>query len=54
MSREDRVVAIIDRLQQSVDNIAGFIFAVMQDLTIDTQVARTQYQFTLQAGSLEN
>lgn len=25
----------------------------MQDLTIDTQVARTQYQFTLQAGSLE-
>lgn len=53
--REDRVVAIIDRLQQSVDNIAGvnLYLQPMQDLTIDTQVARTQYQFTLQAGSLE-
>ena len=53
--REDRVMAIIDRLQQSVDNIAGvnLYLQPMQDLTIDTQVARTQYQFTLQAGSLE-
>ncbi|WP_275075889.1 MdtB/MuxB family multidrug efflux RND transporter permease subunit [Providencia rettgeri] len=53
--REDRVVAIIARLQQSVDNIAGvnLYLQPMQDLTIDTQVARTQYQFTLQAGTLD-
>jgi multidrug efflux pump len=25
----------------------------IQDLTIDTQVSRTQYQFTLQANSLD-
>ncbi|MDR2226571.1 MAG: MdtB/MuxB family multidrug efflux RND transporter permease subunit [Providencia sp.] len=53
--REDRMVAIIARLQQSVDNIAGvnLYLQPMQDLTIDTQVARTQYQFTLQAGTLD-
>ncbi|WP_272573200.1 MdtB/MuxB family multidrug efflux RND transporter permease subunit [Providencia sp. PROV259] len=53
--REDRVVAIIARLQQSVDNIAGvnLYLQPMQDLTIDTQVARTQYQFTLQASTLD-
>ncbi|WP_369310936.1 MdtB/MuxB family multidrug efflux RND transporter permease subunit [Providencia rettgeri] len=53
--REDRVVAIIDRLQQSADNIAGvnLYLQPMQDLTIDTQVARTQYQFTLQANTLD-
>ncbi|GAB1438473.1 MdtB/MuxB family multidrug efflux RND transporter permease subunit [Providencia sp.] len=53
--RADRVVAIIDRLQQSVDKISGvnLYLQPMQDLTIDTQVARTQYQFTLQAGSLD-
>ena len=53
--RADRVVAIIDRLQQSADKISGINLYLqpMQDLTIDTQVARTQYQFTLQAGSLD-
>lgn len=54
-NRADRVVAIIDRLQQSADKISGINLYLqpMQDLTIDTQVARTQYQFTLQAGSLD-
>ncbi|MGO2335228.1 MdtB/MuxB family multidrug efflux RND transporter permease subunit [Providencia sp.] len=53
--REDRVSAIITRLQSAVDNISGvnLYLQPMQDLTIDTQVARTQYQFTLQAGSLD-
>lgn len=53
--REDRVAAIITRLQNTVDDISGINLYLqpMQDLTIDTQVARTQYQFTLQASSLD-
>ena len=53
--REDRVAAIITRLQSSIDNISGvnLYLQPMQDLTIDTQVARTQYQFTLQASTLD-
>ncbi len=53
--RADRVDVIIPRMQQAVDAIPGIELYLqpMQDLTIDTQVSRTQYQFTLQANSLE-
>ncbi|VTP12986.1 Multidrug resistance protein MdtB [Phytobacter ursingii] len=52
--RDDRVPTVIERLQQSVANIPGAALYLQptQDLTIDTTVSRTQYQFTLQANSL--
>ncbi|MEN5014955.1 MdtB/MuxB family multidrug efflux RND transporter permease subunit [Erwinia sp. Eh17-17] len=53
--RDDRIPAVIARLQQQVAKIPGVTLWLqpVQDLTIDTQASRTQYQFTLQAGSLE-
>ncbi|MBJ3816470.1 MdtB/MuxB family multidrug efflux RND transporter permease subunit [Shimwellia pseudoproteus] len=53
--RSDRVSAVIDRLQQATANIPGaqLYLQPIQDLTIDTQVSRTQYQFTLQTTSLD-
>ena len=53
--RDDRVQTVISRLQQSVDRIPGIQLYLQptQDLTIDTTVSRTQYQFTLQANSLD-
>lgn len=53
--RPDRVNTIIPRLQRLADSVSGvnLYLQPMQDLTIDTQLARTQYQFTLQAGSLD-
>ncbi|HEF8786089.1 TPA: MdtB/MuxB family multidrug efflux RND transporter permease subunit [Providencia alcalifaciens] len=53
--RDDRVPTIIPRLQQATSNVAGINLYLQpsQDLTIDTQVSRTPYQFTLQAGSLD-
>ncbi|MTC26690.1 MdtB/MuxB family multidrug efflux RND transporter permease subunit [Providencia alcalifaciens] len=53
--RDDRVPTIIPRLQQATSNVAGanLYLQPSQDLTIDTQVSRTPYQFTLQAGSLD-
>ncbi|EKN4697667.1 MdtB/MuxB family multidrug efflux RND transporter permease subunit [Yersinia ruckeri] len=53
--RAERVPEIIVRLQQSVDGVPGIklFLQPVQDLTIDTQVSRTQYQFTLQTTSLE-
>lgn len=52
--RDDRVPMVIERLQQSVAKIPGAALYLQptQDLTIDTTVSRTQYQFTLQANSL--
>lgn len=52
--RDDRVPVVIERLQQSVAKIPGAALYLQptQDLTIDTTVSRTQYQFTLQANSL--
>ncbi|MCG3471358.1 MdtB/MuxB family multidrug efflux RND transporter permease subunit [Xenorhabdus bovienii] len=49
--RNIRVDEIIPRLQARVANVpdAKLYLQPTQDLTIDTQVARTQYQFTLQA-----
>ena len=53
--RDDRVQTVIDRLQQAAAKVPGaqLYLQPIQDLTIDTQVSRTQYQFTLQATSLE-
>lgn len=53
--RKDRVQQIIPRLQTQADKVPGIKLYLqpVQDLTIDTQVSRTQYQFTLQAMSLD-
>jgi len=53
--RDARIPVIIDRLQQSVDRLPGLSLYLQptQDLTIDTQASRTQYQFTVQATSLD-
>ncbi|MEM6160882.1 MdtB/MuxB family multidrug efflux RND transporter permease subunit [Erwinia sp. P6884] len=54
--RDDRIPAIIERLQAEADRLPGIKLYLqpVQDLTIDTQVSRTQYQFTLQTGSLDS
>ena len=54
--RADRIPAIITRLQQQSAQFPGvkLYLQPVQDLTIDTQVSRTQYQFTLQAMSLDD
>ena len=46
---------VIGRLQNAVSGIPGVELYLQptQDLTIDTTVSRTQYQFTLQANSLD-
>ncbi|MEX5385227.1 MdtB/MuxB family multidrug efflux RND transporter permease subunit [Cronobacter muytjensii] len=53
--RDDRVQTVIARLQAAAASVPGATLYLqpIQDLTIDTQVSRTQYQFTLQANSLE-
>ena len=53
--RDDRVQTVITRLQAAAASVPGATLYLQptQDLTIDTQVSRTQYQFTLQANSLE-
>ncbi|WP_067487227.1 MdtB/MuxB family multidrug efflux RND transporter permease subunit [Dickeya sp. CSL RW240] len=52
--RHDRIQAVIARLQQQTAALPGvqLYLQPVQDLTIDTQVSRTQYQFTLQTMSL--
>lgn len=54
-SRADRVTTIMARLQSKVAAIPGITLFMqpVQDLTIDTQVSHTQYQFTLRATSLD-
>lgn len=54
--RSERIPAIITRLQQMSTRFPGvkLYLQPVQDLTIDTQVSRTQYQFTLQAMSLDD
>lgn len=51
--RSERIPTIISRLQQQTQQFPGvkLYLQPVQDLTIDTQVSRTQYQFTLQATS---
>ncbi|WON75823.1 MdtB/MuxB family multidrug efflux RND transporter permease subunit [Serratia sp. UGAL515B_01] len=53
--RSERIPAIITRLQQQTSQFPDvkLYLQPVQDLTIDTQVSRTQYQFTLQAMSLD-
>ena len=53
--RDDRIPAVVTRLQNAVARMPGVTLWVqpVQDLTIDTQLSRTQYQFTLQTGSLD-
>ncbi|KHS90080.1 multidrug transporter [Pectobacterium brasiliense] len=53
--RSERIPEIINRLQQQTAQIPGIQLYLqpVQDLTIDTQISRTQYQFTLQAMSLD-
>ncbi|YCI30588.1 MdtB/MuxB family multidrug efflux RND transporter permease subunit [Erwinia sp. PK3-005] len=52
--RDDRIPAVVERLQSAVARVPGVTLWLqpVQDLTIDTQLSRTQYQFTLQTGSL--
>jgi multidrug efflux pump len=52
--RHDRPPAIIRRLQNSVSGISGITLYMqpVQDITIDTTVSRTQYQFVLQSPSM--
>lgn len=54
--RDDRIPVVIRRLQQQVAQLPGINLYLqpVQDLTIDTTVSRTQYQFTLQAGSIDS
>jgi multidrug efflux pump len=48
--RSDDVTGVIARLQQEVADVAGVTLYLqpVQDLTIDTSVSRTQYQFVLE------
>jgi len=52
--RPDRIDVVIGRLQRATDGLTGvrLYLQPVQDLTIDTQISHTQYQFTLQAMSL--
>ncbi|WP_338515747.1 MdtB/MuxB family multidrug efflux RND transporter permease subunit [Erwinia aphidicola] len=54
--RDDRIPVVIARLQQEVAKLPGINLYLqpVQDLTIDTRASRTQYQFSLQAGSLDS
>nr|WP_154324754.1 MdtB/MuxB family multidrug efflux RND transporter permease subunit [Pantoea sp. 201603H] len=54
--RADRIPVVITRLQEQIATLPGIQLYLqpVQDLTIDTQLSRTQYQFTLQTGSLDS
>jgi multidrug efflux pump len=49
-ARKDNVATVIARLQQQLAKVEGITLYLqaVQDLTIETRVARTQYQFTLE------
>ncbi|OKP05680.1 MdtB/MuxB family multidrug efflux RND transporter permease subunit [Xenorhabdus eapokensis] len=53
--RDDRIDEVIPRLQARMAKVPDVKLYLQptQDLTIDTQISRTQYQFTLQATSLD-
>jgi len=53
--RSARAPAIMARLQPELAKVAGITTYLqpVQDLTIETSVSRTQYQFTLQASTLD-
>jgi len=52
--RSDRAPVIIRRLQDRVASVPGITLYLqpVQDITIETSVSRTQYQFVLQSASL--
>ena len=52
--RSERAPAIIKRLQQSVAAVPGITLYLqpVQDITVDTTVSRTQYQFVLQSPAM--
>ncbi|UTH74040.1 MdtB/MuxB family multidrug efflux RND transporter permease subunit [Chromobacterium sp. IIBBL 290-4] len=54
--QRDDIRAVLARLQQRADDVPGMSLYLqpVQDLSIDSRVSRTQYQFTLQATSLED
>ena len=56
--KEDRddIRTVSARLQQSIQDVPGIAMYLqpVQDLSIDSRVARTQYQFTLQTASPED
>ncbi len=54
--RSGRAPAILRRLQQNVAAVSGITLYLqpVQDITIDTTVSRTQYQFVLQSPSMED
>lgn len=53
--RADRIAIVIARLQNAMASQSGIQLWLqpVQDLTMDTQLSHTQYQFTLQAGTQE-
>jgi len=52
--RNDDVQAVIARLHRNLTNVPGIALYLqpVQDLTLENQISRTQYQFTLQAVDL--
>ncbi|MEA3155324.1 MAG: multidrug efflux pump [Betaproteobacteria bacterium] len=52
-SRDARAVDVIRRLQSRIANVDGITLYMqpVQDLTIETRVSRTQYQFTLESSN---
>ena len=52
--RNDDVQAVIARLHRNLANVSGIALYLqpVQDLTLENQISRTQYQFTLQAVDL--
>ncbi|WP_114153224.1 MdtB/MuxB family multidrug efflux RND transporter permease subunit [Chromobacterium haemolyticum] len=54
--QRDDIRTVLSRLQHQADAVPGMALYLqpVQDLTIDSRVSRTQYQFTLQATSAED
>ncbi|KMN83875.1 multidrug transporter [Chromobacterium sp. LK11] len=54
--QRDDIRTVLARLQSQADAVPGMALYLqpVQDLTIDSRVSRTQYQFTLQATSAED
>ena len=55
-ARKDDVATVIARLQDKVKDVAGIDLYMqpVQDLTIETRVSRTQYQFTVEDSDAKN
>jgi multidrug efflux pump len=55
-TRKDNVTTVINRLQQKLADVEGISLFMqpVQDLTIETRVSRTQYQFTMEDADPKN